>query len=34
MQLHNNYFGIFSDHPSVAERKQKCLALQKQNRKD
>jgi Zn-dependent protease with chaperone function len=28
MPLHNNYYGLFSDHPSVLERKTYCLELQ------
>lgn len=32
MPLHNNYYGIFSDHPSVSERQAYCLEFQ-QNHK-
>ena len=31
--LHNNYFGLFSDHPSWFERKQYCLELKNKYRK-
>lgn len=32
MQLHNNYYGIFADHPSVAERKAYCLESQQKHK--
>lgn len=28
MPLHNNYYGLFSDHPSVSERQAYCLEFQ------
>lgn len=32
MPLHNDYYGIFADHPSCAERKAYCLELQQQHK--
>lgn len=34
MQLHNNYYGIFSDHPSCAERIAYCNELQQKSCKE
>lgn len=32
MPLHDNYYGLFSDHPSVSERQVYCLELQQNYR--
>lgn len=34
MPLHNDYYGIFADHPSIAERKAYCLELQQKSHKE
>ncbi|CAN5196434.1 hypothetical protein BH09DEP1_BH09DEP1_0230 [soil metagenome] len=31
--IHNNYYGLFADHPSVAERKAYCLELQQNHKR-
>ncbi|GMU19194.1 MAG: hypothetical protein AMXMBFR12_03860 [Candidatus Babeliales bacterium] len=34
MPLHNDYYGIFADHPSIAERKAYCLELKQKSHKE